>query len=153
MGPRLASPLRGGGGCGVHGKVPDGALLQVLLLPLGHVGLQGQDPLLLLPHEFHEGRGIVFQRAGWRAVPMFLEKQREYILMRHGGYKADHINRVCSCLRGAHRVHPGPSAFAHVTIPLSLPLQEGGPTLADPNARLPHLPNSCLNELSCNFIT
>lgn len=72
--PEPDSPLGGGGGCGIHGKVPDGALLHVLLLPLGHVGLQGQDPLLLLPHEFHEGRGIVFWQAGWLAISVFLEK-------------------------------------------------------------------------------
>ena len=41
-------PLRGGGGGGVHGKLPHGALLQVLLLPLGDVRLQCQNPLLTL---------------------------------------------------------------------------------------------------------
>lgn len=42
-------PLGSGGGGSVHGELPHGALLQVLLLPLGHVSLQGQDLLLLLP--------------------------------------------------------------------------------------------------------
>lgn len=57
------SPLRCSRGCGVHGEVPDGALLQVFLLPLGHVGFQSQDPLLLLPHQLHQRRGIVLREA------------------------------------------------------------------------------------------
>jgi len=47
--PRFAVPLcRSSGRC-VHCKLPHGALLQVLLLPLGDVGLQGQNALLFLP--------------------------------------------------------------------------------------------------------
>lgn len=102
--PPPTSPLRGGRGRGIHGEVPDGALLQVLLLPLGHVGLQGQDPLLLLPHEFHEGWGIVFWHAGGLAISMFLRKHEKTAsccrkALRHRPYKL--------CVRdsphGAHR--------------------------------------------------
>lgn len=44
-----SSPLCCGGGGSVHGELPHGTLLQVLLLPARDVSLQGQDPLLALP--------------------------------------------------------------------------------------------------------
>ena len=72
-----ASPLGGGGGRGAHGEVADGALLHVFLLPLGHVGLERQDALLLLPHEFHERRGVVLRQAGRLAIAVFLEKRKK----------------------------------------------------------------------------
>lgn len=55
-------PLSGDGGSGVQGKLPHHALFQVLLLPLGHVGLQSQDPLLLLPQVLHQHCGVVLRR-------------------------------------------------------------------------------------------
>lgn len=48
--------------------------IQLLLLPLGHVGFQGEDPLLLLPHQLHEGRGVTFRETNWRAIAVLLEK-------------------------------------------------------------------------------
>lgn len=47
-------------------------LLQILLLPLSHIGFQGQDPLLLLTKEFHQRRGIVFGNIGGLRVALAL---------------------------------------------------------------------------------
>lgn len=41
--------LGGGRGSRIHGELPHGTFLQVLLFPLGHVSFQRQHLLLLLP--------------------------------------------------------------------------------------------------------
>ena len=46
--------------------------LQILLLPLSHIGFQGKDPLLLLTEELHQRRGIVFGNTGGLRVALAL---------------------------------------------------------------------------------
>lgn len=55
-------PLSGNRRCSIQSKLPHHTLLQILLLPFGHVSLQSQDPLLLLPQLLHHSRGVELRR-------------------------------------------------------------------------------------------
>lgn len=68
-------PLDSNRCCSIQGKLPHYAFLQVFLLPLGNVGFQGQDPLLLLSQMLHECSGVILRGNGSTALSPTLTLQ------------------------------------------------------------------------------